>query len=327
MRTRIALALAVVGLLLVPASSPAAFHLMKIRELHEGGGASADYVELQMHAAGQRFVSGHYLVTYAGAAPFVTYQLPGGVANGENQRTILIASQGTIAATPDFVVPVTNLFPGPAGSACFIDILDSNGIDCVSVGATAAPSTNPSPVGNPALFLSGGLLPGQSIERTIKPNCSTLLEAADDSDDSGTDFALATPSPRPNSVAPSEHDCTPDLTLTGKKKQKAGRKVVVKATCADQDCAVSASGKVKLKGGGSAAVARSKSVKLKKAGADLSAGDRTKLVLKLSRSAVRKVKRALRKGGKATAIVRAQASGSDPEFEPTKAKRKVRLKG
>ncbi len=327
MRIRIALALAVGGLLIVPTTASGAFHLMKITEVHEGDGAAADYVELQMHADGQRFVSGHYVRTYdAAGGEFVTFEFPSSVANGGNQRTVLLASQGAIGVAPDFVAPVGNLFPGPSGSVCFLDTLPSAGIDCVSIDLTAPPAGTPSPVGSPTLF-PGGLMPGQTIERTIEPNCSTLLEAADDSNDSATDFSLGAPSPRPNSARPTEHDCTPDLSLTAKKKQKAGRKVVVKATCSDQDCSVVATGKVKTRGGkSSAAVAGKQSFKLKRLTGKLTAGETTKLKLKLSKGKAKKLKKAIRKGAKGTATVKVAASGPDPEFAPSVEKQKTKLK-
>ena len=83
------------------APAPASFHLMKIREVHEGG-SQADYVELQMYSTGENFVQTHYLVTYdAGGNPFETYQFPTSVPNGETQRTILIADQNPIGVEYD----------------------------------------------------------------------------------------------------------------------------------------------------------------------------------------------------------------------------------
>jgi len=200
--------IALVGLaaaLLGATSASAAYHLMKVREVHEGGATEADYVELQMYSGGQASVSGHHVVSYDGAGnQFQTFTFPNSVANGQNQRTILLAGTGMIAATPDFTAPVGNFLPSPDGSVCFIDTLPSNGIDCVSYGVATPPTTNPSPVGAPA----GQLAPGQSLERSIAPGCATLLEAGDDTNDSATDFALAPPSPRNNATAPTETACT-----------------------------------------------------------------------------------------------------------------------
>lgn len=190
--------------LLAATSASATFHLIKVREVHEGGAAEADYVELQMYSNGQSLVSGHHVVTYDGAGnQFQSFTFPGSVANSQNQRTILLAGTGMIAATPDFTAPVANFLPSPDGSVCFINNLPSNGIDCISYGAATPPTTNPSPVGTPA----AGLAPGQSLERSIAPGCATRLEAGDDTDDSATDFALATPSPRNNATVPTENAC------------------------------------------------------------------------------------------------------------------------
>jgi hypothetical protein len=46
-----------------------------------------------------------------------------------------------------------------------------------------------------------------AIRRSISPGCPTLLEPADDRDNSAADFASVFPAPRPNSVTPSERSC------------------------------------------------------------------------------------------------------------------------
>ncbi len=56
---------------------------------------------------------------------------------------------------------------------------------------------------------AAGIRDDQSLNRTIAPGCATLLEAADDSGGSATDFSLAGPTPRANAVAPTETECTP----------------------------------------------------------------------------------------------------------------------
>ena len=215
MKAALAGLLALVFVAVGAAPASASFHLMKIREVHEGG-SQADYVELQMYSTGENFVQTHYLVTYdAGGNPFETFQFPTSVPNGETQRTILIADTNPIGVAPDFTVPTANLFPGPSGSVCYLDALTPapTGIDCVSIGATAPPQGNPSPVGTPVLQLAGGLSAGQSVIRSIAPGCSTLLEAADDTNNSAADFALGTPNPRNNSMVPTEHACqTQDTT-------------------------------------------------------------------------------------------------------------------
>ena len=190
--------------LLGASSASAAFHLIKIREVHEGGATGADYVELQMYAAGQGSVSGHHVVSYDGAGnQFQSFTFPTNVANSQNQRTILLAGTGMIGTAPDFTAPVANFLPSPDGSVCFLDSLPSGGIDCVSFGSATPPNTNPSPVGTPA----SALAPGQSLERSIAPGCATQLEPGDDTNSGAVDFALASPSPRSNATAPTEVAC------------------------------------------------------------------------------------------------------------------------
>ena len=331
MRTRmIALAVALAALMLVPASASANYHLMKIIEVHEGTGNDGDYIELQMYASGQNLVSGHFIRTYdGGGGVFKEYAIPANVPNGQNQRTILIADAATVqgGVTPDFNTGTGNLLVGTGGSACFVDTLPSNGIDCVTWGGPPSPLTptgNPSPVGTPAA-VSGGIGEGESIVRTIQPNCATLLEAADDSNNSATDFSLGTPSPRPNSVTPTETACPaggdgPGLELSGKETQKAGKPIKVKASC-EEACVVEASGKVKLKGGGGASSAAS--AKLKDAEADLAADDTATLKLKLAKPKAKKVKRTVKSGGKAKATVEVLATSESGEAED---KLKVKLK-
>jgi hypothetical protein len=46
-----------------------------------------------------------------------------------------------------------------------------------------------------------------ALRRTIAPGCATLLEPTDDRDNSAADFSAVFPTPRPNSVAPTERNC------------------------------------------------------------------------------------------------------------------------
>jgi hypothetical protein len=194
-----------------PASAQATYHQIKIREVHEGSGAEADYVVLQMFAAGQTQIANRYLITYdSGGNVYKSFKFPSDVANGQNQRTILVASalMDDIGVTPDFTAE-PNFFPGPPGSVCYEAIFDDGNfaIDCVAIGSVTAPHGNSSLVGSPVLPLSG-LLPGQSVIRSIARGCKTLLEDSDDTNNSAADFALGTPSPRRNSMAPTEKSCS-----------------------------------------------------------------------------------------------------------------------
>ena len=46
-----------------------------------------------------------------------------------------------------------------------------------------------------------------ALRRKIGAGCATLLEAGDDTNNSAADFEAVFPSPRPNSVTPTEHAC------------------------------------------------------------------------------------------------------------------------
>ncbi|HKT83471.1 MAG TPA: hypothetical protein VJQ84_06500 [Solirubrobacterales bacterium] len=186
--------------LFAPAAQ-ATFHEMWVREVYAGSSLApaSQYVELQMWASGQNLVGGHVLRTYnADGSVRSTNTFAANVANGANQSTILL---GTSAVSSEFsgVVPDTSLAEGaidPAGGAvCWEDL------DCVSWGAFKGPL--PSPAGAPAPAIPGGM----ALRRTIAPFCQTALDGGDDRNDSAGDFSIAFPSPRPNSVAPSEQRC------------------------------------------------------------------------------------------------------------------------
>jgi hypothetical protein len=230
----IAAGLALAGLAFEAAPAQAVFHLMKIREVYlgsSGAGNNDAFIELQMFAAGQNQVGGHDVDYYnatgglAGSVP-----IDNDVPNGDNQRTILI---GDTAVPGRDVANVSADALGEGisvyrsgGAVCF-----AQNIDCVSWGSFSG--SLPSPNGAP-----GPAMPdGSSLERSIAPNCPTLLEDADDTNDSATDFALATPSPRNNATAPTEAACGsggggaggPDTQITKKPKNKVKKKRVTYA--------------------------------------------------------------------------------------------------
>lgn len=198
---RLATLLAVVGLLgLAPAAS-ASFHLISIREVAPNPVANGAFIELQMYASGQTQLAGHGISIFDadGGLPVTQFNLFANAANGETQRTFLIGDDLTPGA-PDFVNPQLSSALGglgPGGAACF------DTVDCVSWGNFTGTGL-PSPPGAPAPAIPSG----QSLTRSIAPGCATLLESTDDSDDSATDFALTTPSPRNNGTAPTEAACS-----------------------------------------------------------------------------------------------------------------------
>jgi len=226
-RISTATVIALAGIALAAPAANANFHLTKISEVFSDNSAGAgDYIELQMYSPGQNSVAGHYIGIYNAGAPFGSspYLIPANVPNGDNQRTILIGNTGTTGLSPDFVI--SNFEIPNSGSACFLQsIMPDVGIDCVSFGESFPGA--PSPTGTP----TGNIPIGQSLVRSIAPNCSTLLEDADDTNNSSTDFFFASPSPRNNATPPTETACGggnpgggPDTKIDKGPKKKTKKK-------------------------------------------------------------------------------------------------------
>jgi len=181
---------------------------MKIREVYPAGNAS--YVELQMLSAGENLVGGHHLVSYnPNGTEADNFQLPSNVAPSPTNATILITGPGYATAFPsgpatDEADPNMSL-PASGGAVCWIE---GSPPDCVAWGDFTGPLPSHVPplvVGNPAS--PSGVTASMALRRTILPNCPTLLEAADDSDDSATDFSEQTPNPRDNASPITETAC------------------------------------------------------------------------------------------------------------------------
>jgi hypothetical protein len=227
MQRKLPLLVALAGLALLAPSADASFHLTKVREVFPGSNANAGndaFIELQSFEAGQNFVAGHKVDYYTATGTLLgSYTIAANVANGESQRSILIGD--TLAGgSPDFVVPQLGdaIHAATAGGAvCFPDGAPP---DCVSWGSFSGNALIPAPgAGTPVA--PGGIPDGKSITRSIQPNCPTLLEAADDTDNSVADFAVTDPTPRNNSVTPTELPCAadttpPETTITKKPPKK-----------------------------------------------------------------------------------------------------------
>jgi hypothetical protein len=202
-RTSIASALALTMALVSACSAHATFHLIKLREVYPGSSANPDseYVELQAFAAGQNFVKGHSIAFFDTAgASLGSAAFGADVARGADQITLVAATpqaESQFNFTADTGMATGKLDPS-GGAVCW------EAFDCVSWGDFHG-SAN-SPTGNPADPL--GIPDGMALRRTIAPGCPTLFENSDDSDGSAADFFDAFPSPRPNSVVPSEHRCS-----------------------------------------------------------------------------------------------------------------------
>lgn len=198
-----------IAVLLMGVAAPAAadFHLMSIREVYVGPAddASAQYVELQMYAAGQNMVDGHSLTFYGPTGTLVgTVTFTADVANGANQASILIATAEAEARfNLDADLAMTALIDPAGGRVCFADV------DCFSWGNYSGEATTPSPSGTP-FNAAGGLTPDTAARRDISGGTSaSQLDASDDTDDSAADFAFAaSPSPTTNGGSGScGYDC------------------------------------------------------------------------------------------------------------------------
>jgi hypothetical protein len=207
------------------ASAGAAFHLVKVREVHNGPAITGDYVMIQMYEPGQNVFGGHYL-RFLDSAGGVLAEYPlNNAANGETQRTYLLGNSVANADKNEAGVNVQE-----SGAVCYNELnLGLGGIDCVSWGAFTGATS--SLVGNPAV--PGGLAPGQSLVRTIARGCATALDVADDTDNSAADFAVGPPIARNNATAPTEKLCTPKKKKCKKKKKKgkAGASAKKKKKC------------------------------------------------------------------------------------------------
>jgi hypothetical protein len=233
--------IALAGCALAAPVASASFHLVSIRAVHAGTGAvgDPDYVELQMYAPGQNLVGGHTIRTYDGGGGQLTdYTLPANVGNGDNQRTILIAN-GAMTPTPDATAGGggsgtgnMNVNNGAAGGAvCWAvdSVTPPSGVDCVSYGAFPGFTAGaPSPTGTPAAVLENG----NTLVRTITPNCLTALDAADDTNNSAADFSLVSGfgTPRNNATTPTEQTCPETSIDKGPKKKVKTKKKKAKVT-------------------------------------------------------------------------------------------------
>jgi hypothetical protein len=204
-----ALTAALAACLFAPAAAEASFHLLKVREVYPGS-SNESYVVLQMYAAGETFLGGHSMTVYDASGKLVHgSSFSGGVANGQNQRTVLVGDSGvqtTFGVAPDLVDSELSI-SATGGAACW----NAGGFpaDCVAWGAfsggAALETATGTSAGSPVSPL--GVTSGKAIRRTIAPGCPTLLESGDDSNDSATDFAEVSPAPRNNASAILETAC------------------------------------------------------------------------------------------------------------------------
>jgi hypothetical protein len=198
-----------VAIALVAAQGAAAtFHLVSIREVYPGSVAAPDssYVELQMYAGGQNHVATHAVNLYNAAGTQIgsAFSFPNSLtppAEGVNQETMLIGDSGVQAAfgvAPDLMSASFNV-PAAGGAACW------DAIDCVAWGNyTGVGHTVGTPVDG------SGIPDGMAIRRKITGGtCTNLLDGADDTNNSASDFVDATPAPVSYATVPSPPSCAP----------------------------------------------------------------------------------------------------------------------
>jgi len=189
---RLAVVLAVLCSFHVDAAR-ASFHLVMVEEVFPGfaSAPNAQYVELQAYAPDQNLVAGQSITVFDATGGFAgQFAFSTVVPNGADQATLLIATpqaQTLFGIVPDAVMdPVIS----PAGGkVCY-----SGSGDCVAWGAY---SGSPVGVGNP--FRPTELPLGKSAQRRLDRGTPGILDPADDTDDSATDFVLAPPTPQNNS--------------------------------------------------------------------------------------------------------------------------------
>ena len=196
----------------VASSASATFHLIKVREVSPGTNGSDDsFVEVQMYAPLQQFLSnGAKLAVCNDICSLVPAEFSGfsNVANGNSQDTVMFGDSGVPAGSKDFNVNLNLDQVEAGGAACYVS--EPGFSDCVTWGNFSANATltanydaSAAP-GSPAPALTSGM----ALRRSISAGCPTALESSDDTNNSAADFAVTTPNPRPNSVAPTETPCT-----------------------------------------------------------------------------------------------------------------------
>jgi hypothetical protein len=222
--------------LLAAAPASATFHLMKIREVSSGTGvADSSYVEIQAYSPFQNFLSnGAKVAVCNDICSIVPAEFTGftDVASGANQMTVVVGDSGLPGASKDFTRDLNLDSKTAGGAVCYLS--EPGYSDCVSWGNFNANSTLMANYGTTAGTPAPALVSGMALRRSIAAGCPTALEASDDTNNSAGDFALTTPNPRPNSVAPTEMTCgpagptgyptTPGSPPTRKKKKCKKRK-------------------------------------------------------------------------------------------------------
>jgi hypothetical protein len=223
-RLGLVVGLMAIGALAQAGPAGASYHEMKVTEVSAGTvAADGSYVEVQMYAPGQNFLTnGGMLAVCNDICSIVPAEFGpfGDVANGANQATVLFGDSAIPAGQKDFNLNGLNLENfDDGGAVCWFG--EPGFSDCVSWGSFNANDTLTSTYGTTAGTPAPALTIGSALNRSIAPGCPTLLEAADDTNNSAADFSTGPPSPRTNAATPTEAQCpTPTTPATPKKKKK-----------------------------------------------------------------------------------------------------------
>ena len=134
----------------------------------------------------------------------------------------------------------------------------------------------------------------------------------------GIAFPDADPTPTPTPT-PTPDTLDPEAQLSGKRKQELGKAVYVVVACPTEDCTATASGSLSAP-----EVAAARRFKLRRASLPITKGSKARLRLKLSKTARRAAKRALRKGRRIA--VKIKVTVRDSAGNTTTKRRTIRLK-
>lgn len=212
---RVALVVALTSGSVVTTSTPAhaLFHLMMVTEVFAGTSTAPDaqFVEMQMYADNQRFLTGHEVVVFDAAGEEVaTFTFTGPVADGANQAYVLLATeQAETELEVDADLAMTPALARGGGSVCFRSA-DGGIIDCASWGSYTGDDAAAGTPFNAAL----GLIPGQSMARVTGGGSDPGgLDAGDDTNDSEADFDSSAPTPTNNSGGGTGPGAEPEPTV------------------------------------------------------------------------------------------------------------------
>jgi hypothetical protein len=235
LRRLLGAALAAGGAALLLAPVAAAHHALLIKEVRASASdPNQGFVELQAYRQGQNSVGGFELLVWNALNVQQSFTMTADVPNSASQATILLGGPA-LAGTADFsYAGLGPMLTPEAGAVC---LPEASPADCVAWGSFSGtllfPGAGPRAPAIPE---------GMSLTRTMTRGCALGLDRSDDSNKSSADFALTSPTPRPNSARPEGSDCIPcgnrNATLIGTEGKDTlrgtpGRDVIVGLSGAD----------------------------------------------------------------------------------------------